>query len=244
MYKFALNINDEKNSLKPDDGIDIGDLSELTGQLKAVLNSKEDGKCTLSSIENHGYTPNFATASELVYTKFIRVHKDIQEKAITDLNKAEANYANTLKRILSIDKYVEPIDNNRQPLFRLTSKDIEATAENYSVITSKTGVISEIGSPKLEDNRHIYIHNIDYKIFITAAQEEILKEHYRKDTIEVKLKQRRSIKSGRIINATLISVTIKPDILLSESLSDLSSDELSIFDGIITHDDIIKLLRS
>ncbi len=244
MIKFALNINDTKSNLTPEDGIDIGDLSELTGHLRKVLDSKKNGKCTLSAIENHGYTPNFSTNSEKVYTNFIQVHKDIQEKSITDLNKEEAQYASTLKKILSNDKYIEPIDKNRQPLFRLTSKDIDATAENYSVLTTNSGIVSEIGSPKLEDARHIYLHNSDYKIYITAAQEQLLKDCYRKGFVELKLKQRRSIKSGRILNAILISFKIKPDTTLAESLSQLSQEELNVFENIQTQDDILTLLRS
>lgn len=243
-YKFALNINDDKQQLSPEDGLDFGDLSDLTGHLKKILNSKKEGKCTLSSIENHGYTPNFITKSEVVYDNFIRVHKNIQEKSINDLTKDEATYANTLKRILSTDKYVEPLDNNKQPLFRLTSKDIESTVENYSVITSQSGIVSEIGSPKLEDNRHIYLHNIDYKIYITAAQEQLLKEQYRKGFVELKLKQRRSIKSGRILNAILITLKVKSEETIAESLSSLTKEELTIFENINTQDDIITLLRS
>lgn len=243
-YKFALNINDDKQQLTPEDGLDFGDLSELTGHLRTVLNSKKNGKCTLSSIENHGYTPNFTTKSEIVYTRFINVHKDIQEKSVNDLTKEEAIYANTLKKILSTDKYLEPIDNNRKPLFRLTAKDIDTTAENYSVITNSSGIVSEIGSPKLEDSRHIYLHNSDYKIYISAAQEQLLKEYYRKGFVELKLKQRRSIKSGRILNALLISLKVKPEITLQQSLSELTQEELSIFEDITSTDDILTLLRS
>jgi len=244
VYKFALNINDEKNHLSPEDGLDIGDLSELTGTLKKVLQSKKNGKCTLSGVENHGYTPNFFTKSELVYTKFIEVHKDIQEKSVKDLNKDEAAYATTLKKILSTDKYLEPIDKDRRVLFRLTSKDIDTAAENYSVLTNRSGIISEIGSPKLEDARHIYLHNSEYKIYITAVQEQILKEQYRKGVVELKLKQRRSIKSGRVLNAILISIKVKPDSSFSESLSQLTQEELDVFENINTKDDILTLLRS
>jgi hypothetical protein len=243
-YKFALNINDDNQQLHPQDGLDVGDLSDLTGDLKKILNSKKEGKCTLFSIENHGYTPNFITKSEVVYSNFIKVHKDIQEKGISDLSKDEAKYANTLKRILGDDKYIEPIDNNRKSLFRLTSKDIDTVADNYSVITNRSGIISEIGSPKLEDKRHIYLHNVDYKIYISDVQEQILKDNYRNGVVELKLKQRRSSKSGRILNAILISVTRKLDITLSEVFKDFSVDELSIFEGVSGHDDILKLLRS
>ena len=146
--------------------------------------------------------------------------------------------------MLSADKYVEPIDNEKKPLFRLTAKDIDATAENYSLITTQSGIVSEIGSPKLEDSRHIYLHNFDYKIYITAAQEILLKEHYRKGFIEIKLKQRRSTRSGRILNAVLIAFKVKPEITLRESLSELSKEELIIFENINSADDILTLLRS
>lgn len=244
IYKFALNINDDKQQLSPENGLDVGDLSDLTGDLKKVINSKKEGKCTLFSIENHGYTPNFITKSEIVYSNFIKVHTDIQEKGISDLTKDEAKYANTLKRILSDDKYVEPIDNNQKPLFKLTSKDIDTVAENYSVITNKTGIVSEIGSPKLEDKRHIYLHNVDYKIYITDSQESILKEHYRSGVLDLKIKQRRSSRTGRILNAILISIAIKSDMALSDVFKDFSPNDLSFFENINTQDDILKLLRS
>jgi len=243
-YRFALNINDEKYPLSPEDGLDIGDLSELTGNLKKTFNQNKKEKCTLSAIENHGYTPNFFTKSEIIYNKFIRVHNDIQEKAINDLTKEEAAYATTLKRILGETKYIEPLDKDKKPLFRLTSKDIDTTAENYSVITTASGLVSEIGSPKLEDSRHIYLHSCDFKIYISAAQEELLKEHFKKNFLEVKFKQRRSSRTGRILNAVLISFKVKPDYTLSESLAQLTQEELNAYEEIKTQDDILKLLRS
>lgn len=244
MFKFALNINNEDQLLTPKNGLPFGELGVLINHLDKAINPKDGKPCVLYSIENHGYTPNFLTESELLYNKFIDVHKNIQERELTELNKEEATYASTLKKILSTDKYVEPIGNDDQPLFRLSGKEIERGVENYSIVTNQSGIISEIGSPKLDEVRHVYLHDVEYKIFITPQQEELLKKYYRDGVVDFKVKQKRSIKSGRIISATLISFKIKPDLTISESLSTLSQEDLSFVDKIETADDILILLRS
>lgn len=244
MFKFAININREVKQLSPKDGLEFGELGALINHLDKAINPKDGYKCTLYSIENHGYTPNFITESKVLYGNFLQVHRNIQEKELTELRPEEAIYAGTLKRILGNDKYVEPLDNDAKPLYRLTAKEIVKGVESYSVITNKSGTISEIGSPKLEDTRHIYLHDTDYKIFITPQQEELLKQQYRSGIIDLKLKQRRSVRTGRIIGAQLITFKIKPELTISESLSTLTDEELSSIGKFETADDILTLLRS
>jgi hypothetical protein len=244
MYKFALNINDEKQGLNPENGLAYGDLGLLINHLDKAINPKDGKKCTLYEISNHGYTPHFNTESKDLYTNFIEVHKNIYEKGINDLKKEEATYANTLKRVLSKDKYVEPLDNDSQPILRILGSEIERGVDTYNVVTNQSGVISEIGSPKLDDTRHIYLHDVDYKIFISNAQEDLLKQYYRNGVLDLKIKQRRSIKTGRVINALLISIKIKQNLTLSESLSTLTNEDLSLFGNINNHEDILTLLRS
>lgn len=244
MFKFALNINTEKEELSPENGLESSSLGVLINHLDKAINPKGGAKSVLYKVENHGYTPNFITGSQVLYDNFINVHKNLQEKKIRELNKEEATYATTLKRILSKDKYVEPLDNDAQPILRLTGKQISKGAETYNVITNQTGVISEIGSPNLEDAIHIYLHNIDYKIFINAQQEEILKQQYRNGEVTLKLLQRRSIKTDRIVSAQLINLQIKEIKTLAESLSSLSDEELSSLGNFKSADDILTLLHS
>jgi hypothetical protein len=244
VLKFALNINREGKSLTPQDGLPFGELGVLINHLDKAINPKDGLKCTLSSVQNHGYTPHFHTESKILYNNFLEIHRNIQEKEVSELKRDEATYANTLRRILSTDLYVEPLDNDDKPLLRLTGKEIEQGVETYGVITTQSGVISEIGSPKLDDTRHIYLHNSDYKIFINPQQEEILKQHYRNGVVELKLKQRRSVKTGRITGAQLVSIKIKSELTLSESVSMLSPEELASLGNFESAEDILTLLRS
>lgn len=244
MFKFGLNINAEEYSLTPEDGLAFGELGVLINHLDKAINPQDGNKCTLYSVQNHGYTPHFITNSSLLYGNFIEVHRNIQEKEISELRKTEATYANTLKRILSNDKYVEPLDNTLTPFLRLTGNEIEKGVETYNIVTTQSGIVSEIGSPKLNETRHVYLHNSEYKIFITPQQEELLKGQYRSGVVELKLKQRRSIKTDRIVSAQLLDVRIKPELTLSESLKLLTEEEFSSLTKFESAEDIITLLRS
>lgn len=244
MPTFALNINSEKKPLTPKDGLPYGELGILIHHLDKAISPKNGVKCTLSEIRNHGYTPHFTTDNELLYKNFIEIHKSIQEKEISELKSDEATYANTLKRILGDDKYVEPINRESEPIFRLSGKQIEKGVETFSVITTISGIVSEIGAPKLEETRHIYIHNYEYKIFITPVQESLLENCYRRGFVEAKIKQKRSIKTNRITSAQLINIRIKPDITLSDSLAQLSEEELASLGKFESTEDILTLLRS
>ena len=244
MYKFALNINDNKQQLSPKDGLEFGDLGVLIKHLDNAINPQEPAKCTLYDIQNHGYTPHFITSSKNLYTNFIELHQNIYEKSVNDLRREEATYANSLKRILGKDKYVEPLDNDSKPLFRITSEEIEKGVDTYNNITNIAGIVSEIGSQKLDDTSHVYLHGVEYKIYITVQQDAFLKKYYKGAMLDFKIKQRKSIKSGRVVNAHLISIKIKSELTIGESMATLNEDDLSFLKDISSYEDILTLIRS
>ena len=157
-YEFALNINDETNGLTPTQGLAFGDLGLLAISLDKAISNKDGNKCTLYKIENHGYTPHFTTGSQGTYNNFIEVHKNIYEKGIKNLNKTEANYANTLKKVLPKGTFIEALDTNNKSISKIYPSDIENGVKTFNSITSISGIISEIGSQKLDDTSHIYLH--------------------------------------------------------------------------------------
>lgn len=241
---FALNINDDNNSLSPEDGLPFGDLGLLASSLSEAINSKENEKCTLYKIENHGYTPHFITSSKITYQNFIEVHRSIYEKDVNSLTKEEVKYANTLKKVLKKGKYIEALDKDLNPVTKIYSNDIEKGVEAFNSITTITGIISEIGSQKLDDTSHIYLHGVGYKIYISPQQDAELSQYYKGAFLELKVNQRRSIKTGRIVSARLLKSKVKADLSFTESLKSLTAEDLSFLGDIESIDDILSYLRS
>jgi hypothetical protein len=243
VFEFALNIGDETGQLSPDNGIKLSELGQLSLDLDNAINAKDGHKCTLFKIENHGYTPHFKTESKLTYQNFIEVHKNVYEKGYANLSKTEKKYATTLKRILTTDRYIEALDQNLQPITRIFPKEIEKSVESFNSITTIVGIISEIGSPKLDDTSHVYLHGIGYKIYISTLQDVELKKYYKDAVLELKVNQKRSIQSGRIISARLIRAKVKANISLTESLKSLTEEDLSLLGNLSNVDDILSFLH-
>ena len=235
-YEFALNINNEVGELTPKTGMPFGDLGELIKQLDTAIDTRKHGKCILYDVQNHGYTPCFTTDSKTAYEKFIEVHNNIYDRSIADLNKDEAAYANSIKKLLKNGTYLEALDTDHKTIHRIYPDEIEKTVDYYNVTKSISGVISQIGSLKLDKTSHIYLDGHNFKIFITAQQDEQLRQYYRNEDafLDLKIIQKRSIQSGRVINARLISHKIKLNKTIHESLNELSEDDLLIINSFIT----------
>lgn len=116
--------------------------------------------------------------------------------------------------------------------------------EAFFSITTQSGIISEIGGQKLDDTSHIYLDGIDYRIYIKPEQDAFLRNHYKSSFLDLKVKQRRSIKTGRIISAQLLSIRVKENISFTDSIQKLSKEDLSFLDKINNYEDILALIRS
>jgi hypothetical protein len=243
-YRFALNIVDEITGYSPENGLPYGDLGSLVKSLDFAINPKDNTKCTLFKIENHGYTPHFITQSGITYNNFIDVHKNIFERPINNLNKRENLYAKVLSKILKRGQYIEALDANQFPVCRITSDQIIKGVDYYNSITSITGIISEIGSRTLKDDSHIYLDGFDYKVYINEQQDYFLKNHYKSSTLNLRLKQKIAVDSGRVISAKLLAYDIKSGLSFTESMSKLSDEDLSFLKNVNTHEDILALIRS
>ncbi|MBK6700694.1 MAG: hypothetical protein IPG55_12525 [Saprospiraceae bacterium] len=243
-YKFGLNIVDEIKGYSPENGLPYGDLGSLIRSLDSAINPKDNTKCTLFKIQNHGYTPYFITESVRTYNNFIDVHKNIYERPIYSLNKRENIYARVLSKILKRGQYIEALNNEDQPICKITSDQIKKGVDSYNLITNISGVISEIGSRSLKDDSHIYLDGLDYKIYINEQQDYQLKEYYKFGRLDFRLKQKIAIDSNRIINAKLIDYKLKSELSFTENMSRLSEDDLSYLKDVNTLDDILKLIRS
>jgi hypothetical protein len=224
--------------------VDITELGALIQKLKEAIDPSDGSLCSLYKVENTGYTPFFLTDSKRQYENFISVHQNISEKQFEDLRQREIKYAKTLKDILHGGRYLEACRMRSKPIATIYAGDINKPADSYNMITNVVGIVSEMGSPDFKRRTHVFLDGYDYKIYTTNEQDEILKQYYRKQLVTIKIKQKKSIKSDRVISANLISISPKTPGNFVENIKTLSTDDLSFLNKAQTHEDILNLIRT
>ena len=244
-YKFSLTINNSKGSFSPTKGVDIGDLAPIISTLKNAIDSEDGSYCTLYDISNHGYTPRFITNSKKQFENFVSVHQNIEERTFEDLRAKELKYAKAIKSSLRKGSFLEPfVGMKRKPIARIIPTHINKAVDTYSSITDIYGVISEIGSPSISGKPHIFLDGMNYKIYISANQDIDLRNYYRTKRISLKVKQKISIKSKRIISAQLIGFDVPTEGDIMSNIRSLPPEDLSFLQHINSVDDIINMLKS
>jgi hypothetical protein len=242
-YKFSVTIQDKKQTISPRKGVDIEDLGVLIQDLKKAIATEDGAYCTMYDISNHGYTPNFLTNSKKQYENFISLHENIYEKPFEDLRPKEVKYAKTLKSILYKGRYLETFDTKSKPIATIYASAINKPVATYNNITNVIGIVSEMGSPNFNKRTHIFVAGFDYKIYTNVEQDNYIKDFYRKHPVTLKIKQKRSIKTDKVISAVLINITPKTKGNLVENVSSLTSEDLSFLSSVNSYEDILKLIR-
>lgn len=102
------------------------------------------------------------------------------------------------------------------------------TVDHYFVVSSITGVISEIGAPNLRGKTHIDVDGVGYKIFTNDDQDLDLRTYYRSHRVQFKVKQKVSVDKKKVISASLLSYKIHEPFSLFDNLAKLTQDDLSI----------------
>jgi hypothetical protein len=231
-YTFSLTINDESQSFSPTQGLDYGDLGLLLHDLKEATDPKDGSICTLYKISNHGYSSNFITESELRYRRFIDVHLNIHNRQVEDLQPKEAKYARRLRRLLISGRYLNPYDMDNQLITTIHGSQIDQTVDSYYSVTTVTGVISQMGAPRLNKGTHVYLDSLDYKIYTSGEQDIELRPHYRSSKLTLSIRQKRSLADNRVINASLMSYRVLSSLNIIESLRSLGADDLTYWQDV------------
>lgn len=243
-YKFAVTIQDKKSAMTPKKGIDMEELGVLVMDMKKAIDAKDGSNITLYDISNHGYTPNFVTDSKQQYQNYVSVHQNIFEKPLEDLRPKEAKYAQTLKNVLHHGRHLESFGLRSKPIAKIYPGDIEKSVETYNSITNIDGIVSEMGAPDINLRTHVFLSGHDYKIYTNPQQDDTLKSYYRQLPLSLKVKQKVSIRSGRIISAILIDISPKTPGNFVENIQSLTNDDLSFLKNSPTHQDILNLIRT
>lgn len=230
MLKFSLKIDDDGHSLTKEDGIPFDKIGELLQSLYEAIDPKSDIKCTLGQIRGNCYALDFYTEEEKYVANFVVVHKNIEGIAFEDLEPNQKKYAKSLRKVLGDKFYLSAYDSNEEKIASI--KDIGHNLSQDTYYTTKTiyGVISELGATSLNAiKKHINIDGIGYKIKISKDQDIELKPHYATDKLKIRIKQKRSLEKGRIIDAELISFIKVNDNSIIDNLKNEGYVDFALF---------------
>lgn len=205
-YEFSLNINNAAESVTPRRGFDMSSLGQLLVGLNIATNPADRSFCSMYRVDNHGYTPHFATESYDRYRLFINVHRKIASLPLNELSHDEQRYANTLKRVLRGEKYIEPRDQDNRAIVRINPNDIgNSQSASYHIITTIEGVIRQIGGRNLTRGTHIMLNGLPYKIMTNSQQDTQLGSFYKGVKLTLQVKQKCSLEDGHVLYAVLLS---------------------------------------
>lgn len=206
MIKFSLKIDDDAHSLTKEEGISFDKIGELLQGLYEAIDPNSDVKCTLGEIRGNCYALDFYTTEERYLENFIIVHKNIESISYDDLEPNQKSYAKTLRKVLGGKYYINAYDSNNQKVASI--KDIGRNLESDTYYSTKTiyGIVSELGGTSLNSTKkHIKVDGISYNIRISKDQDIELKPYYGTDKLKIKIKQKRSLEKGRVIDSELLS---------------------------------------
>lgn len=170
--------------------------------------------------------------------------KYIADEMCSKLNTAK--YINlSTGRLTTIDTAFPEISNEQAKdyLYALGQKDIADILFPDTYYTTKTiyGVISELGATSLNAiKKHINIDGIGYKIKISKDQDIELKPHYATDKLKIRIKQKRSLEKGRIIDAELISFIKVNDNSIIDNLKNEGYVDFALIKDTHTIDDLLN----
>lgn len=243
-YKFFLRFDDENNSLSTKRGLTLKELHLLLKAIDDVTNPGDNSFISISDIEEGSYQIDIITDSLPRYEKIVKVHSNLEYKSFDDLPADELKYAKTLiGNLLINNRFVESYDDKKKLISKVTSKDIGKDIESYFIVTTVSGVISEIGAKTLEGKTHIEIDGVGYKVFTEPDQDKELKKYYRDGKVNFKVKQKIRIKNKKVASATLVDFKPATKGSLMENLSALQKDALLIVKDIHSHEEVLRLIR-
>lgn len=221
---FYIRFSDSQQKINPAKGIPISLFSELLSNLEQVIFEK-DSTTFVKEVKNDSYGVLFYSTSIERHNKIKSLHQKLERNELEDV----LPYAKTIKKILQLSEDVVLVtypENDNKVGVKIKSIDLNTEEKfDYSIITSVTGYITEIGSKSMTDRPHIRIDGYDNVIYLSPEDEKALKIHQKEKRLLCKIKKQYAT------NGTFKSELLKYDVLpdlpnIIESLSKLSDDDL------------------
>jgi len=141
---------------------------------------------------------------------------------------------------LKLENLTEEITKIGMEVVKIKDIDLQKEISHYYLTTTISGIVYELGSKNDTISPHIYIDGEDYKIYISKEDDLLLKPYYKTNSLNLRLRQKISIKDNHIISASLLSFEPKNKSLI-ESLNELDTTDFDCLKGIeITNDILTK----
>lgn len=242
MPKFSIKIDDDNHTLSKENGVSFEKIAILLKDLYEAIETKLGIKCTLGEIRGNCYALDFFTEDEKLHDNFVVVHKNVEQHLDTDLREKEQKYAKTLNVILGDKFYLKAYDKTGGEIAKIRKLNIPQEVEHYFITQTLYGIFSEHGGKSLKTKPHIFISEIDYKIYISEYQDLLLKPYYKTDKLKFRLKQKISTKDLHVISAELIEFEPISKLTLIENINSVNTDNLKILTGLNNSDDVLKKL--
>ncbi len=234
MFTCKLQIEGLYRKLSLEDGLNFKDLTELFQKLSKCL-GKEANKFTLTHIENTSYSPLLETDDLEVVNSFNVIHEYISATEVERLSKEQQDYARALNKILFANNlYLTTHNSNDETSFKLTGLTKLDSKQYYFSITTLYGkVVSLYG--KNEDRPSIAIitsSGQDYYINVTPEQEKEVSHFYKGLNLRLRVRLKKDIKDGNVLQCNLIDYTIPNDLTFLQSIENVRLEYGDIFKNI------------
>lgn len=240
-YTFTLKIDDDEKSLSPKDGLPFQKLGELLVSLFKAITPHTSSKCTVQEIVDGSYGVAFATEDEIYHSNFKIVHKNINDYPIDELNDAQREYANSLKKILGGKLSVRAEDNEGNEIAAIKDLERNTNVESYFSTETLYGILSQIGSTTVNaEKKYIYLDGVPYRIAVTREQDAELKSYYSSHKLRVKVRHKRSALDGHIVSAEMISFVVVEQADIIDTLKEVGYIDFELIKDAHTMDEIVN----
>ena len=207
-YELTLQFDNDSHTLTAYDGLTIHEVGELLSALASAMNLTDKNKVTLSEISGNCYALRFSTQSHVVRDRMIEIHDNISRGDFAGFTKPEKDYTQKLQTILRERYYMRVYDKEKKHLIKIAEIKLPKPPEFYYEIGNIYGCIVGIGSKSLNDPAHIKVDTSSYNIYISAAQENELIHHYKKNRLKLSVKLQFNFETDKVRSAELLSYEV------------------------------------
>jgi len=241
-FKFTIKIDDDSNSLSPENGLPFNKLGELLVNLyKAIDTDMSNVKCTLTNIVDGSYGATLLTDSELLHNNLEVVHKNLETIPVDELPENQREYGYSLKRILGGQYHLKAENNEGKEVAVIKTLEKQTPIDAYYSTETVYGILSQIGSQHVNASKKwIYLDGIHYRISVTREQDAELKEYYTTHKLSVRVRLKHSVSDGHVMSAELISFTVLEQTDIIDTLKEIGYVDFELIKDAHTVDDIVN----
>lgn len=241
--KFHITIDDKKGSLNKENGISIDKIGDLLKGLYTAIDDGKKIKCSLSNVSGNCYRLDFTSKNIDHETNFIELHQNIKELNFDQLPNKLKDYARVLSGILNNEYCLIVFNSQKKQITTIKEINYRKKIESYYTYNTIYGYLSQVGDKTVSSTvKNISIDGYSRQIKVKDGEDIQLNPHYRKQKLRVRVKEKRTVNSDRVISAELIEFDVVNSGSLSQNLKKTANVKLNILKGKKSLDEVINAL--